>query len=529
MKITTRMAIGFAILTLALVGTTGYQISVLQSVQQINRELSETNLDAARVSVRLLQGLEAVREFSEKHAWTGFEDYREQRREWERAVESELSRLAAVDLAGPPAAQRTRIVEGWEDFRGLAEALEAATPSAEVETMPLLELGPTRTEALAAVESRLLELRSLTDELIALNEASVTRLARESVEAGERARAIGWLAAIGAIVVALLAWLFLYLAISDPLRRLTRGTRELARGRFDHRLPEGGPSELSELARDFNDMAQKLGELETLKQDFVSHVSHELKAPLAAIQETILVFLDEIPGPITERQRGLLRLSRQSADRLSTMIDNLLEASRMEAGGPEYDPVRHDLARIIRSVVDEATPVAEERELHLGVNLRSDTLMILCDGDRIREVVSNLVGNALKFSPRGGRIRITAGRQDSAPKEVDPREQGPCVVLSVEDEGPGIPDGHKEAIFEKFHQVKPGRRIQGQGVGLGLAITRGIVEGHGGTIRVRDREGGGAHFQVVLPVTPYRWRGDPVGREKGSVDDPLPVSQGAHA
>lgn len=503
MKITTRLALGFALLSGVMLGAVGYQLSVVQSLQRINEDVSLVHLDAARLSVRLLQGVEGVREFSAKYVAMGDTGYRDQWTEWEASVEEDLLPLRRIELSGAAEEERERLIASWADYRDAAGALRSVGGG--------LEGSPQNIEALGEVESVLFRVRDHTEELIALNEERVVERMAEATAAGDDARSVAWLAAGAALVLALLTWLFLYLSISGPLRRLAGGTRELAQGRFHHRLSEEGGTELAALARDFNEMARKLGELEDLKQDFVSHVSHELKGPLAAIQETILVLLEELPGPLSERQRHLLELSRGSADRLSVMIENLLEASRIEAGGREYDPVRHDVETIIRSLVAESEPLADERGLRLTTSIRSSNTALICDADRVREVVSNLVGNAIKFSPSGGRVRVTVGRCDAPPDGLPPdwhevADRGPFLLLSVEDEGPGVPEGHREAIFEKFHQVDRSRRIQGQGVGLGLAISRGIVEAHQGAIWVEPRGGGGSAFRVLLPVEPPRWR-----------------------
>lgn len=505
MKITTRLALGFALLSGVMLGAVGYQLSVVQSMQEINQEVSLVHLDAARRSVRLLQGVEGVREFTAKYVHTGDAGYRDQWGEWETAAEEDLIPLRAIELTGAADDARALLLEAWAEYRDVAGTLRSVGGG--------LDASPENLDVLGQVETVLLRVRDHTEELIALNEQAVVQRMAEATAAGEDARGIAWMAAGAALALALLTWLFLYLSISGPLRRLAGGTRELALGRFDHRLSEEGGTELAELARDFNEMARKLGELEELKQDFVSHVSHELKGPLAAIQETILVLLEELPGPITDRQGRLLELSRGSAERLSVMIENLLEASRIEAGGREYDPVRHDLEPIVRSVTEESEPLAEDRSLRLVTSIRSSDSRLVCDGDRIREVVSNLVGNAIKFSPSGGRVRVTVGSCEHAPDGLPevwrgsmPRGAGPFLLLSVEDEGPGVPEGHREAIFEKFHQVDRTRRIQGQGVGLGLAISRGIVEAHEGAIWVEPRSEGGSAFRVLIPVEPPRWR-----------------------
>src|SRR5439155_8668598 len=140
-------------------------------------------------------------------------------------------------------------------------------------------------------------------------------------------------------------------SINVPLRRLTRGTRAIAKGEFWHRLPAHGRDEFSELARDFNVMTQKLGELDQMKKDFVSHVSHDLKAPLASIRQIMHLLLQQIPGALNEQQENLIQLSYNSAERLASMVGNLLDVSRMEAGTMEYQMANHDVVPIVKGVM----------------------------------------------------------------------------------------------------------------------------------------------------------------------------------
>jgi|GEM_PF-280173 len=496
MRITTRVATGLFLVTALLIGALGYQFVQMEKLQTINRELSLIKLEAARISVRLLQGLEGVREFAAKSAVLADPDYLTQLEDWETAVDEDLERLALVGLAEPEERIRGRMEGRWEEYRRVAPTLtdDPLTFVEEVETI-------------------LMDLRADTEELIAVNEEGVVERAAASTAAADRAFTVALIATGLSLVLAALLSLLLYLSISGPLRRMTRGTREVARGHFDHRLDVQGPGELVSLARDFNHMAEQLGELEGMKQDFVSHVSHELKTPLAAIQETIEVLLDELPGPVTSKQERLLELARKSSNRLSAMISNLLEISRLEAGAGGYDPQWGDLAEIARALVEEVEPLAAERNIGIAVSPGTEPADLVCDPDRIGDVIGNLVGNALKFSPEGATVRVGVTRIDTLPEALVPGdengiagESGPFVLLSVEDEGPGVPEGHKELIFEKFHQVNRRERIRGQGVGLGLAIAHRIVQAHAGAIRVEDRPGGGAIFQVLLPRIPSRWR-----------------------
>jgi len=468
-KITTRIAAGLFLIAGLLIGTLAYQLSLTDRLQKANEELSQANIEAAQIAIRLIQGIEGVREFAAKGSVLRDPANLELWTEWENSVEVGMARLASVELSGRESDLRGRIETEWAAYRSAAREL-VQDPS-----LPFSE-----------VSEHLDTLRSEVTQLIAANRDRVTGHAESSARAGEEARLVAWIAASIALLLAGIISLTLLLSISGPLRRLTQGTREVATGRFEHRLDVSGPSELAALAEDFNHMASRLDELEDLKREFISHVSHELKTPLAAIQETIEVFLERIPGPLTPTQEHLLELSRKSSTRLSAMIANLLETSRLEAGASVYHPARHDLGEITASVLEETSPLAAERGITVVRRWSADDRSLLCDGERIRDVVMNLVGNALKFTPNGSAITIGIERLDRPPtRSATLRhllEDGPFLLLSVEDEGPGIPDDQKEAVFDRFHQVNGQGRIRGQGVGLGLAISRKIVLGHMGAI-----------------------------------------------
>jgi two-component system sensor histidine kinase GlrK len=455
-------------------------------------------MEGARISLRLLQALDGVLEFASKYQILADPGYLTQWLDWEAAVEEDLRQLAGVDLTPTEEEYRLSVGAKWAEYRSIVTPVEAQGRS-----MP--------PEVLLQVQGVLTETRQDVDDLIATTNAAIAEQSATSAEAASRARTVAWISAGLAVFVAAVSSLLLYLSISGPLRRLTRGTREIARGRFDHRLRIQGPRELSSLARDFDRMAARLDELENLKRDFVSHVSHELKTPLAAIQETIEVLLDELPGPLTPKQTRLLELSRSSSGRLSSMISDLLETSRLESGAAGYMPSWNDVADLTRSVLDEVEPLAVERRLEVFLRVESPAPEIVCDRNRVRDVVMNLVTNAVKFSAEGRRVRIIIRDVTEVPDECPPtrylvrREPGPFLLLSVEDEGPGVPDRDKEGIFEKFHQVRRGERLRGQGVGLGLAIAWRIVEAHAGALWVEDREPLGSVFQMLLPKVPSQW------------------------
>ena len=390
------------------------------------------------------------------------------------------------------AAQRAR------DLTALSERQQAALYDqvgrlsaihADLEKLVVRREAPARTRDAAtgmvvALDQSSRRLEEMATSIVAAMDGS---LAAAEV-AARRAERIATGIAVVAFVASALLSVALLRAILGPLQRLAQGTRELANGRFGHRLPESATREFAEVARDFNSMAQRLEELDRLKKDFVSTVSHDLKTPLSSMQETVEIMLEELPGPLTQRQRKLLELNRESARRLAQMLAKLLDLSRLEAETvPQRDVV--DLAGIVRDGLERFDIGRPGRGPSFGLIAPATPLWIRANASGIAQLLENLLENAVKFSPPGGTIRVGV---------ADLPANG-TVLLSVADEGPGVPDAEKNRVFERFHQTTTGRAVGNRGVGLGLSICRHIVDAHGGVIWVADHEPRGAVFCVLLP------------------------------
>ena len=328
-----------------------------------------------------------------------------------------------------------------------------------------------------------------------------------SRKTGQTAVLVLWCATVIALAVSVLVSMLIIRSISKPLGHLTEGTRAIADGKFFYRLDTSRNDEFSQLAEDFNKMTSRLNELDELKKDFVSHVSHELKAPLASMRETIQLMLEQIPGPLTEKQKRLLELNLQSGTRLTSMISNLLDLSKIEAGVMEYELKSQDLVPLVRIAVTELEVQARERQIYVRLALPEEPLVVECDHDRIIQVILNLVGNAVKFSPRQAEVQVQVEKIERIPENIPEHwrrfftgsdQNGYFGLVTVSDSGSGIPDSDKEKVFEKFHQVKQGRKIAGQGVGLGLSICRTIIQAHRGAIWVENNAGGGSRFMLLL-------------------------------
>jgi signal transduction histidine kinase len=265
---------------------------------------------------------------------------------------------------------------------------------------------------------------------------------------------------------------------------------------------------LARLRRENKSMAARIVEIDQIKKHFISHVSHELKAPLASMQETTHVLLELIPGPLTEKQKRLLDLNLQSGKRLAQMIGNILDLSRLEAGIVEYDMQASDIAELMHNVVLELSPQARVKSLRILTDIQREPVIVECDPNRMVQLFTNLLENAIRFSKKGGLVRVQVKALRQLPRMPYParlriangRVSGGFALIGISDSGPGIDNSHKETVFHSFHRVKQGKKGHGESLGLGLAISRAVVEAHKGSIWIEDNPTGGAVFFVLLPV-----------------------------
>jgi two-component system, NtrC family, sensor histidine kinase KinB len=226
--------------------------------------------------------------------------------------------------------------------------------------------------------------------------------------------------------------------------------------------------------------------LDRLKSDMVSTVSHELKTPLTSVQMAIHLLLEEVVGPLTPKQIELLLAARQDSDRIHTMINDLLDLTRIEHGRVQLDLEALSVAELVDLVVSRWQSQAEDRGIALSSRVEADGLDVRVDRDRVDHVFDNLIMNAIQHTGRDGTIRLTA--------DAD----GDRVRFAVRDTGEGIPPEHLSHIFDKFYRV-PSSKHSG-GAGLGLAIVREIITAHGGRIDVTSEPGKGTTFTFLLPA-----------------------------
>jgi signal transduction histidine kinase len=306
--------------------------------------------------------------------------------------------------------------------------------------------------------------------------------------------------AMAALLIAVFAASFVAHRFAQPITRLTDASRSLAEGNLASRVAtdEGmGALEVQALAEQFNAMAARLEESvgiirrdRDLSRDFLADVSHELRTPIAATR----TFIELLQGPAgldPAARAEFLDASAVQLDRLDWLAQNLLELSKLDSGLVLLDLRPDDVRGTIESAVEQQQSAAERRGIALSAALPDRPLRISHDSPRLGQVVGNLVGNAIKFTPRGGEVRVTAAREADGGARIE-----------VSDTGVGIHRAELPRIFERFYRGSAANEARGAGSGLGLAIVKSIVDMHHGSIAVESRVGHGTRFIVLLPRDP---------------------------
>jgi len=474
MKVSSKIIAGFLILMLVALVALANQLSVIHQMQAINHDLSEINMNLASKALRMEQLASIIEEDSRKFFATRDALYERQIAEIRQEFVSNLEFLAKTGRSKTEASQTEKLSNALSNYWDVFNRARNDPRASDPDYLPA---------DLSIAIDHLQAQSEITYEAV---KSSIKDQVARAADAGGKAERISWIAGIFSLVLGLIVAIVIVGSINEPLRRLTQGTRAIAKGQFWHRLPADGRDEFSEVARHFNFMAERLGELDQMKKDFVSHVSHDLKAPLASMRQIMHLLLQEIPGTLNEQQKDLLRLSYNSAERLAAMVGNLLDLSRMEAGSMEYEIAPHNLVPVVESVIEEFNVQARQKGIRMRFESELSSAAAECDRDRIVQVLGNLFENGLKFAPSNSEI-VTSLR-------ITPEG----ILVSVSDSGPGVPHEQTDKIFLKFHQVKHGKKVAGQGVGLGLAICKTIIEAHGGRIWVEDNPNGGSVFSFTL-------------------------------
>jgi len=285
---------------------------------------------------------------------------------------------------------------------------------------------------------------------------------------------------IGGLILSLAVIQLLAHGMVMPLRQMVAATRAMASGDYSQRVTATAQDEVGSLATSFNAMAARLEETELQRRELVANVSHELRTPIAALRARLENLADGVETPDAEAIAAMLK----STERLSRLVDQLLELSQFESGAIRLDRQIFQATEVVGAVVSEISPVGSNVRIVAELD---EGLAFTGDPERIHEVLTNLLTNAIRHSPAGGEVRVRGA----------PSAGG--VRFEVSDDGAGIPPDEIERIFDRFYRVDAARGSNSGGAGLGLAIARSIVELHGGSIRAESRLPAGCRIIFELP------------------------------
>jgi two-component system, NtrC family, sensor histidine kinase GlrK len=269
-----------------------------------------------------------------------------------------------------------------------------------------------------------------------------------------------------------------------PIAELDAAIRQLGGADFSRPIAVRGPDDLKTLGERLDWLRRRLAELEAEKNRFLRHLSHELKTPLTALREGAELLHDEIGGPLLAPQRRVVEIMKDNSIKLQRLIEDLLDYQRALHAAASLVPRRVALDELVRDVARGHELAAQAKGLRVAIDAESST--VDADPEKLRSIVDNLIGNAVKFTPAGGSVSVHA------------RASGDQALIDVIDSGPGVPAEERESIFDSFFRGRARSSARVEGSGLGLAIAREFVEAHGGRISVLAEARGG-HFRVALP------------------------------
>ena len=284
--------------------------------------------------------------------------------------------------------------------------------------------------------------------------------------------------------------------VARPLSKLKIAMENVSHGTFSEKLPKGPGGGFSKVFEKFNLMLESIASVRernemvsSLKSDFITTVAHQLRTPLSAVKWSVKIILDQDFGPLNIDQRTILMKGYESNDRSIRLVNDLLDVDRIDSGKLQFEFAPTDLVALIDNIIDLVSPRALERNVSINFTGKEKGIpQVHADATKLRQVVQNLIDNAVKYSYPGGRVLVTIDRA------------GDKIVTTVTEGGIGIPKDQQQKIFSKFFRADNARKLQADGSGLGLYIMRRIVEKHNGEVSFKSEEGKGTTFTFIIPI-----------------------------
>jgi signal transduction histidine kinase len=463
LRLSTQLGLAVAGLLLVVGCLVIWNVVVTRQLTEAHRSLADSGIPAVRLEIGLLEHVGALRRTEGRYAILRDPAFLALFRERARAATGDLDRLEGLLQTR---VERDLLREARGNLDAYLQLVEGGRVVPTGQEHPATSLEDTL-ERLYRVSTTEVQMRQVTLESLA-----------------ESTRALSLAALVAAGLIGLGLGTFAVARVARPLHRLRTATQAVAAREFSEPLEVTGPSEIRDLTGAFNRMAERLGEIDRLKDEFFTSISHDLRTPLSAIRWSADLLHTGALGPLSEKQLRLAETIQSSSLRLLTLVGQIVELGRLRAGRLQLDVKPTELRAMVSRALDEVRPLAELGELRLDLDVPPDLPLVAADAGRVQQVIVNLLGNAVRFTPAGGHVVVSA------------RAQADEVAVRVADTGIGIPADLLPKIFDAYEQAHRGRG----GTGIGLTVVRGLVEAHGGRVSVQSDEGRGSTFTFTLPV-----------------------------
>ncbi|MBF0257599.1 MAG: HAMP domain-containing histidine kinase [Desulfamplus sp.] len=291
------------------------------------------------------------------------------------------------------------------------------------------------------------------------------------------------------IVVGILGVWFISQSMLKPLNKLKNGLKGIAHDNYDHIVEIKSSDEFGELASVFNDMSRQLKESESIRSDFIAILSHEIRTPLASIRESVNMIIEDVFGPVNQKQRKFLEIASSEISRITVLLNHLLNVSMLKSDSEKLKPEPLDPNQLINDASMGLIGTANASSVELRVHELIDAPLVMGIRNEILQVLLNIIGNAIKFSYRNSAIDICLNEDKTSN----------VLIFKISDQGPGIPEEEQALVFKKYYRSKEVRTHM-DGVGLGLNISKRIIHAHGGTIYMENNSDKGCSFFFTLPT-----------------------------